>query len=173
MVVNTTTMTPNKAAIVKEIVTMFVQVKDFHNPHPRWNSTVFHCTEVPTISIEDYVDRFVMHVPGVRPNQDVIFILAVIYLTRLERAQQCNILCNYSAHKLILAAISVAIKFILDEVPVASCIAAAGGVSVEELSLVEMQFLRLIRFDLFVKEEDYHVRVKAIQQSILRKQQQQ
>ena len=107
----------------------------------------FLSKQIPSISIKDYLIRLYKYS---KINNSTI-ILILIYIDKI-----CNLnkfkLSYYNIHKLILASMLISIKYNEDEYYSLNFYAKMGGVSINELSNLEYQFLVLINFDLFVDE---------------------
>ena len=103
---------------------------------------------IPQISIKDYLERLYKYS---RINSSTI-ILILIYIDRI-----CNIhkfkLTYFIIHKLILASLIIAIKYNEDEYYSTKFYAKLGGVSKSEMIFLEFNFISLIKFNLFVKNE--------------------
>ena len=102
----------------------------------------------PSISIKDYLERLYKYC---RINISTI-ILVLIYIDRI-----CNInkfkLTYYNIHKLILSSMVVAIKYNEESYYSIIFYAKIGGVSKTEMINLEYNFVTLIKFNLFVKED--------------------
>lgn len=62
---------------------------------------------------------------------------------------------SLTVHRLLLASLIVAAKFLDDTVASNRTWAYAGGLSVKELNSLEIRFLELISFDLYVELSDF------------------
>ena len=107
----------------------------------------FLSKQIPSISIKDYLIRLYKYS---KINNSTI-ILILIYIDKI-----CNLnkfkLSYYNIHKLILASMLIAIKYNEDEYYSLNFYAKMGGVSINEMSNLEYQFLVLIHFEVFVNE---------------------
>ena len=105
---------------------------------------------IPSISIKDYLFRLSKHS---KVNESTI-ILILIYIDRI-----CNmnhfILTYYNIHKLILAAFILAIKYNEEIYYDMFCYSKIGGVKLSELNYLELQYLILIGYNLFVDPKLY------------------
>ena len=101
---------------------------------------------IPSISIKDYLLRLQKHS---KVNESTI-ILILIYIDRV-----CNmnhfIITYYNIHKLILAAFILAIKYNEDYYYSMIYYSKVGGISLTELKNLELEFLILIRYKLYIQ----------------------
>ena len=142
-----------KKKIIEKISELFTEICDENKSDfsPNNSNTLmkpFISKHIPSISIKDYLTRLYKYS---KINNSTI-VLILIYIDKI-----CNInnfkLSYFNIHKLILASMLVAIKYNEDENYSLSFYAKLGGVSKNELSNLEYQFLVLIRFELFVDED--------------------
>ena len=107
----------------------------------------FIMKKIPPISIEDFLERLLKY----SKVSHEVFILTLIYIDRICNYYKFNL--NYNIiHKLILASFITSIKFLEDDFYSMDIYAKIGGVSKKEIIYLEYEFLKLIKFNLFVKE---------------------
>ena len=111
----------------------------------------FLSKKIPSISIVDYIKRLSKH----SKVCDEIFVLVLIYLDRICAMYKVN-LNYYNIHKLILASFICSVKYLEDEYYSISHYAKIGGVSKKEMINLEYEFLSLLDFNLFIKEEIFN-----------------
>lgn len=122
----------------------------------------FRMTAVPKITIADYLTRLRTHLPV-----DASFILALVYISRI---QKCVAITSFTWLRLLITAITVASKFIDDEEDVHynnAFYAKLGGLSVTKLDELEIHFLKLLQWRLFVTEAEYAQYHQLTQQSAM------
>lgn len=128
---------------------IFAQVlRILQAPRPQTQTPVFYTAKRPRISLFEYTERLyqLMHCdPG-------CYVLALVYL---ERIAQKGALDEASVHRSLLLSLVLAAKFWDDERCKNTFYAQVGGVTVEELNELEVRFLRLLEFQLWVGEEVY------------------
>ena len=108
----------------------------------------FTCQKIPSISINDYIERLYKYSKVSKET----FIFILIYIDQI--CDKHKIFLNYNnIHKLILASFIVAIKFYEDEHYSLNFYAKLGGISKKELLILEYEFLALIDFQLYIGEE--------------------
>eukprot|EP01095_Lingulamoeba_sp_RSL-Kostka_P004471 TRINITY_DN1571_c0_g1_i1.p1 TRINITY_DN1571_c0_g1~~TRINITY_DN1571_c0_g1_i1.p1 ORF type:complete len:245 (+),score=27.00 TRINITY_DN1571_c0_g1_i1:83-736(+) len=113
--------------------------------------TIFHAIQPPNISIKDYLVRIAKY----SNCNETIFILSLIYIDRLMQNNPSYSLDILNIHRYIIASSIVATKYINDFFYSNNHYARIGGVSIEELNALEIEFLNLIKFDLYISDELY------------------
>jgi hypothetical protein len=109
---------------------------------------IFMLKKIPPISIKDYLLRLCKY--SKISASTLIFIL--IYIDRL--CQKYKFKINYfNIYKFILTSMVIAIKCNEDEFFSSEFYAKLGGISKAEMNFMEYEFLTMINFNLFVKEE--------------------
>lgn len=106
--------------------------------------------KIPKISIIDFYDRLVHYTK----LEESTLILSLMYLDRICEIGHIK-LSTYNIHRLILCSIITAIKYQEDDICSDIYYSKVGGVSLDELSKIEEEFLKRIKYTLFVKEEDF------------------
>jgi hypothetical protein len=120
--------------------------------YPDGTSSIFFSLQRPAVDMRYYVARLVRYM---RVSKSV-FVVALIYLDRIHAADEILALTDFNVHRLITTAVSVACKFLEDEVHRNSTICRIGGVpSVAEMNMLESQFLRRIKWDCSVSIQSY------------------
>ena len=110
----------------------------------------FISKKIPTISIKDYIDRLLKY----SKTSDEIVIIILIYLDTVCAKHEIHL--NYfNIHKFIFAAFIVAIKFYEDEYYSIQYYAKLGGISKKEAISLEYEFMSLMDFKLFIKQDLY------------------
>jgi hypothetical protein len=110
----------------------------------------FHSMKVPPISTADYLQRIAKYA-YCSPE---CYIFALVYLDRLvDRVPHCRITPN-NVHRLLITSVMVAAKGRDDKYYSNSYYSAIGGVTNAELNKLELSFLSLINYDLYVSPED-------------------
>ena len=114
----------------------------------------FHGCNVPGIALDAYLDRILKYCPS---SADV-FIALLVYVDRIvEKGLALDspfLLDSYNVHRLVIAGMTVSSKFFSDVFYKNSRYAKVGGLSVEELNILELQFLILLDFKLRISVEE-------------------
>lgn len=105
---------------------------------------------MPSISIKDYIERLLKY----SKTFNEIVIIVLIYLDTICAKHKLN-LNYYNIHKFIFASFIVAIKFYEDDYYSINYYAKLGGIPKKEAISLEYEFLSLMDFKLFVKQELY------------------
>lgn len=112
----------------------------------------FQKEELLTRGLEWYIDRLAefLHV------SDSCFVLAIIYIDRLNDSIGFNVFNEQTYHRLLATSLYIAMKFqddiLIDDY---KYIQKVVGFSFEELKSLELLFIELIDFELFVKDSVY------------------
>ena len=120
-------------------------------------------SNIPYISIKDYLEHIYKYSKINSSTIALILIyidricnvtiaLILIYIDRICNVTKCK-LSYYIIHKLILGAMILAIKYNEDVFCSLKFYAKLGGISLNELYNLEVNFISLINFNLFVSDE--------------------
>ncbi len=120
--------------------------------------SLFDSTRPSGISIKDYVERTNRYGRMSR----VCFILALIYVDRLLGSHAIPCLNRYNFHRLWFVAMIIAAKFFDDHYYDNKYYARVAGLSLEELNSLELEFLFLIKFHLFVSLKTFNCYVQKL-----------
>eukprot|EP00511_Aplanochytrium_stocchinoi_P008943 CAMPEP_0204869840 /NCGR_PEP_ID=MMETSP1348-20121228/30932_1 /ASSEMBLY_ACC=CAM_ASM_000700 /TAXON_ID=215587 /ORGANISM="Aplanochytrium stocchinoi, Strain GSBS06" /LENGTH=485 /DNA_ID=CAMNT_0052023365 /DNA_START=746 /DNA_END=2203 /DNA_ORIENTATION=- len=115
------------------------QVSKFNGLHP------------PSISILYYLQR----IARFSGCSNECFVLMLIYIDRLV-TRNCITLDQFNVHRLIISAILLSAKFFDDHFYFNPHFAVVGGLQSHEMNTLELEFLFLIEFNLYVTGEEYH-----------------
>ncbi|AAS51845.1 ADL075Wp [Eremothecium gossypii ATCC 10895] len=115
----------------------------------------FRGKHIPTITLGDYFARIQKYCPITND----VFLSLLVYFDRI--AKRCNaldpqlfVMDSYNIHRLIIAAVTVSTKFFSDFFYSNSRYARVGGISLEELNRLELQFSILCDFELIVSIQE-------------------
>ncbi|EKX44257.1 hypothetical protein GUITHDRAFT_43885, partial [Guillardia theta CCMP2712] len=121
----------------------------------REHITVFHAQKAPAVNVIDYAERIAKY----SSCSYCCFVVGVIYMDRfiqrqrmLERDFRIN---SLNVHRLLLASVMVAAKFLDDFYYSNEFWAKIGGVPNVELNTLEIEFLFLTNFELHVRIDVY------------------
>ena len=118
---------------------------------PNLQLTRFHTLSPPKISILKYLQ----YLEEKSKCDTSCFIVAMILLDRLMMNNSHVQITPLTVHKLCLCALMTAAKFNTDRALSNTFWAGIGGVRVEELNLLELEFLFLMGFSLVITQEEY------------------
>jgi len=111
----------------------------------------FSSNTVPQISILDYLKRIQTY--GGMENSTLI--LSLIYIDRL--CENNITLTKYNIHRILFAAILIAVKYNEDSFYENSYYAQIAGIKNKELKIIEYTFLEMINFDAYIDEYTYNL----------------
>ena len=115
-----------------------------------FNLKIFENEEIPTISINKYIERIVKYTNC----EENTLILSLIYLDKIC-LKNIN-LTVYNIHKFVFSSILVSIKFNEDKIYKNDYYAYIAGVSLKELNLMEDNFLQILDYQVFVKKNIFN-----------------
>ncbi|CAJ1374436.1 unnamed protein product [Effrenium voratum] len=114
-------------------------------------ASCFHGCRKPTISIEDYLVRLRSYFMC----SDSCFLLALIYIARLVEICPDFAVNPFSIHRLLAISLVVSVKFHEDVVYSNTFYAHICGLQHEELNKGEVEFLKMIKWDLGFSIEQF------------------
>jgi len=115
-----------------------------------FNLKIFETEEIPTISINKYIERIVKYTNC----EENTLILSLIYLDKIC-LKNIN-LTVYNIHKFVFSSILVSIKFNEDKIYKNDYYAYIAGVSLKELNLMEDNFLQILDYQVFVNKNIFN-----------------
>jgi len=118
----------------------------------------------PTISLNDYMKR----IRHFTECSNEILVISLIYLERILEKHHFN-KEKMNFHKLIFLALLAAIKYQEDDIHTNTYYARVGGVKGDDLFNLELEFLELIEFNLFVDEKLFGKTLEKIQLAFQKK----
>jgi len=111
----------------------------------------FDSSRVPGISIYDYMGRIHQYADC----SESCYTLAFIYIDRVLQKNPSFVLTMRSAHRLVLTAVVLAIKYSDDIYADNVVYSKIGGVSLAEINSLEAEMLSLLQFNLYVNPQLY------------------
>lgn len=115
---------------------------------PAMRNSVFYSDFIPTISVIDYIDRVIEY----SNVSETCLVAALILIDRVAVSPLTPVVVNSNTlHRLVITAITLAAKLYEDDHYGNDVFCQIGGVSVQELNQLEVEFLRVISFDLHIK----------------------
>jgi len=103
-----------------------------------------------SVTISKYVERIIKYTH----IEESTFILALIYIDRICEFNDI-ILTDGNIHRILFSSIIMAIKINEDDYYSNNYYSKVGGISVKELNTLEYDYVRLIRYNLFVNQDIY------------------
>ena len=108
--------------------------------------TMFHTERVPSITISSYLGRLAQYTEC----SSEVLIQSIIHINRILHHRPSFHINSLNIHRLLLTSLLCSAKFFDDQYYNNAYYAKVGGISVRELNDLEIEFLALINFDLFV-----------------------
>eukprot|EP00518_Triparma_eleuthera_P006256 CAMPEP_0182468322 /NCGR_PEP_ID=MMETSP1319-20130603/15314_1 /TAXON_ID=172717 /ORGANISM="Bolidomonas pacifica, Strain RCC208" /LENGTH=248 /DNA_ID=CAMNT_0024668507 /DNA_START=19 /DNA_END=761 /DNA_ORIENTATION=- len=105
----------------------------------------------PGICIHDYLQRICRY----SSCSMECFVLALVYIDRLIQRNNF-VLTSLNVHRIIITSVMLAAKFLDDQYFNNAFYARVGGVPCAEINALELEFLFLINFSLYVTTDAYH-----------------
>lgn len=126
-------------------------------------SALFSGKKKSTISLRAYMARMVRIINNLYEESSNetkgagirSLMICTLYMGRLMELNEDLIITEFNVHRLFLASYMIALKMFEDELPRDLTLAEYGGVSVQQLQLIQSRFLQLIHFNLFVEAGEY------------------
>ncbi len=113
-------------------------------PITQSNLTRFHSRAAPAISLLEYLERIVKYA-GV---ENVVLISILVYIDRICEKNPSFMISSLTVHRFIITAITISSKSFCDIFLTNSTYGKIGGISTQELNILELEFLFLISWNL-------------------------
>ncbi|KAM1069819.1 hypothetical protein ACFX13_001740 [Malus domestica] len=125
--------------------------------------SVFHSLTTPTISIHSYLQRIFKYA-DCSPS---CFVVAYVYLDRFTQMQPLLPIDSFSVHRLLITSVLVSAKFMDDNYYNNAYYARVGGISTQEMNLLEVDFLFGLGFQMNVTPVTYYTYCTYLQREML------
>ena len=109
---------------------------------------IFTIKSLPKLSISDYLNRIILY-SNIEENT---LISALIYIHIISKIKPIT---KYNIHKILFTSILISLKFNEDGIYKNNYYSEIAGVSTEELLILENEFLKLIKYKLFISEKTF------------------
>lgn len=113
--------------------------------------TLFHTERLPSITIRDYFDR----IAKFSECSKEVLVLSLFNINRIISSVPGFEVSPLNIHRLLLSSVLCSAKFMDDAYYNNAFYAKLGGVPVKEINRLEVEFLALINFDLYVDSRGY------------------
>lgn len=111
----------------------------------------FHALRPPAISIKDYLQRVAKYAAC----SGECFVLALVYIDRIIQSNPSFVVNSLNIHRLLITSIMLAAKFFDDQYFNNAYYSKVGGVPCNEINSLEVEFLFMCNFTLFVTTDTY------------------
>jgi hypothetical protein len=121
----------------------------------------FQSSYEPDVSVEYYIQRIFKH----SKCSDSCLVIMLVYIDRLIESQGL-VLTMLNAHRVIITSLMVAAKYHDDLFYNNAYFAKLGGISLSELNMLEVEFLQMLNFSMFVDPivfEKYQIQLQNFQ----------
>ncbi len=139
---------------ISHIITEIVQENkslDFPQETLDFQVKLSFFSRIPTsLSITKYIERIIKYTY----IEESTFILSLIYIDRICEYNDI-ILTEENIHRILLSSVIMAIKINEDDYYSNTYYSKVGGILVKELNTLEYDFIKLIRYNLFVSQDIY------------------
>lgn len=142
------------AAIVPVLACVLNQLCDRNDHHPdnvKTHPSKFHALRPPAITINDYLLRIAKYAAC----SGECFVLALVYIDRIIQSNPNFVVNSLNIHRLLITSVMLAAKFFDDQYFNNAYYAKVGGVPKGEMNSLEVDFLFMTNFTLFVPTEQY------------------
>lgn len=133
---------------------------------PLWEHqriSAFSALTKPSISIRSYMERIFKYANC----SDSCYIVAYIYMDRFIQKQPFVPIDSFNVHRLIITSVLVSAKFMDDMCYNNAYYAKIGGITTEEMNLLELDFLFGIGFQLNVTLSTYNNYCSSLQREMV------
>jgi len=113
--------------------------------------TKFHALRPPAIELADYLNRIAKYACC----SGECFVLALVYIDRIIQSNPTFVVNSLNIHRLLVTSVMLAAKFFDDQYFNNSYYAKVGGVPPVEVNSLEVEFLFMMNFTLFVTTDTY------------------
>jgi len=153
---------PRRKKLVPVLSRVLVELckRNDHIPIDPQYITKFHATKTPGITIEDYLQRISKY----SGCSEECFILSLIYIDRLINQNQNLIVNSLCVHRLVITSLMLSAKFFDDHYFNNAYYGKVGGVNGKEVNSLEIEFLFMINFNLYVSEKEFDMYHKKLEE---------
>jgi len=113
------------------------------------NLTRFHSRAPPAITVSDYLRRIVRYTS----IEKACLLILLIYIDRVCERHKTFTITSLTVHRFIIAAVTASSKALCDSYCTNSHYARVGGISIQELNTLELEFMFLIDWQLICSGE--------------------
>ena len=139
---------------ISEALTLILEenkkLKNYKELIVKQSKMVFSSKSIPSISLYDYLKRIQKYTQLEKST----LIIALILIDHICEKAHLTI-TYYNIHRILFGAVLISIKFNEDTIYDNKYYAEIGGVKLNELKLIEYNFLLLSNFNVFVKSAEY------------------
>ncbi len=150
-----------KIQITKSIISVLTELieinqKNSHKNNLNLDDDIFNSKSIPNISTYDYLLR-IIEFSNIEENT---LILSLIYIDKIAKIKKIT---KYNIHKYLITSALIALKYNEDEIYQNHYYSQIGGINYEELMELELNFLVLIDFNVYINNETFEQYKSALQ----------
>lgn len=119
---------------------------------PSGPKTAFHAMRPPSVSLSSFAAR----IHTFFKCSEECFVLCLVYIDRIIKSNPDFEVSTSSCHRLLVIGSMVAAKFHDDEYASNEYYAKVGGISLQELNALELEFLQLLNWKLCIEGPEYN-----------------
>jgi hypothetical protein len=140
-------------AVVPVLACVLKQLCDRNDRLPVSGKAIskFHAQRPPAITIFDYLHRIARYALC----SGECFVLALVYVDRIIQQNPHFVVNSLNIHRLLITSVMLAAKFFDDQYFNNAYYAKVGGVPANEMNSLEVEFLFMTNFSLFVTTDTY------------------
>lgn len=112
---------------------------------------MFRAAKIPNIRLGDYLQRIFQYALASKS----CYVAALIYLQRLANKNSSFRINSFTAHRLIITSVVLAVKFHEDEYYTNDFYARVGGVTNQEFNTLEIEMLLALDFRLSITQGEF------------------
>ena len=150
-----------KIQITKSIISVLTELieknqKNINNNNLNLDDDIFNSKSIPNISTYDYMLRIVEY----SNLEENTLILSLIYIDKIARIKKIT---KYNIYKYLITSVLIALKYNEDEIYNNNYYSQIGGINYEELMQLELNFLVLIDFNVYINNKTFEQYKSALQ----------
>ena len=130
--------------------------KNINNNNLNLDDDIFNSKSIPNISTYDYMLRIVEY----SNLEENTLILSLIYIDKIARIKKIT---KYNIYKYLITSVLIALKYNEDEIYNNNYYSQIGGINYEELMQLELNFLVLIDFNVYINNKTFEQYKSALQ----------
>ena len=137
-------------SVLESLIAENKNLENYKENMKQQKKSIFYLADVPEISVLDYLYR----IQNYSDAEDNTFILGLIYIDKICETASI-VLSENNIHRILFMSILSAIKYNEDLYYDNKYYAKIAGISTKELKKMELEYLKLIKFELYVNKSKF------------------
>jgi len=137
-------------SVIESLIEENKNLENYKENMKQQKKSLFYSADVPEISVLDYLYR----IQNFSDAEDNTFILGLIYIDKICETASI-VLSEHNIHRILFMSILTAIKYNEDLYYDNEYYAKIAGISTKELKKMELEYLKLIKFELYVNKSKF------------------